>query len=83
MKKLRLLGLSMVVAAWSTIPIRWTEVTRTLEIGERQGAFAGMPQERQFRVVAVGEGKEAGSAVATRPDAVLGYAGRGISKVVR
>ena len=37
--------------AYSIIPIRWNERTRTLTIGERQGSFKGMLQQRRFNIV--------------------------------
>ena len=36
---------------YSTIPISWTERTRTLTIGERKGTYPGMPEKRQFTIV--------------------------------
>ena len=37
--------------AYSTINIKWNERTRTLTIGERQGNFKGMIQQRRFTIV--------------------------------
>ena len=37
--------------AYSTINIKWSERTRTLTIGERQGNFKGMIQQRRFTIV--------------------------------
>ena len=37
--------------AYSIIPIKWNERTRTLTIGERQGSFKGMLQQRRFNIV--------------------------------
>ena len=37
--------------AYSTINIKWNERTRTLTIGERQGNFKGMIQQRCFTIV--------------------------------
>ena len=36
---------------YSTIPIRWTERTRTLTIGERKGAYPGMLEKRSFTII--------------------------------
>lgn len=36
---------------YATIPIRWTERTRTLTIGERKGTYPGMPEKRKFTIV--------------------------------
>ena len=35
----------------ASIPIKWDDASRTLTIGERQGSFPGMLQERTFRIV--------------------------------
>ena len=37
--------------AYSTINIKWNERTRTLTIGERQGQYKGMLQQRHFTIV--------------------------------
>ncbi|MBQ8674181.1 MAG: DUF5110 domain-containing protein [Bacteroides sp.] len=39
--------------AYATIPLTYDEESRTLTIGERQGSFPGMLQERTFRIVSV------------------------------
>ena len=36
---------------YSTIIIKWNERTRTITIGERQGSFKGMQQQRRFTIV--------------------------------
>lgn len=36
---------------FSTIAITYTEADKSLQIGERQGSFAGMPEQRSFRVI--------------------------------
>jgi len=58
----------------TVIPIRWTEATRTLEIGSRQGAFPAMQQQRQLRVVVIGDGNGAGAAIP--------YSGKSVAKVL-
>ena len=37
--------------AYTTINIKWNERTRTLIIGERQGSYKGMLQQRRFTIV--------------------------------
>jgi alpha-D-xyloside xylohydrolase len=37
--------------AYATIPFRWNDAAKTLTIGKRAGAYAGMLQRRTFRVV--------------------------------
>ena len=36
---------------YTTIPIRWSEHTRTLTIGERKGSYPGMLEKRSFTVL--------------------------------
>ena len=37
--------------AYTTIPMKWNERTRTLTIGERKGSYQGMIQKRRFSVI--------------------------------
>ena len=46
--------------AYATIGFRYDDASRTLEIGERQGAFDGMLQERTFHIVCVDKNKPRG-----------------------
>jgi alpha-D-xyloside xylohydrolase len=62
--------------AYSLIPMRWNEATRTLTIGERTGKFAGMAENRRFRVVFVSLGHGVGEAVSSGADAVVEYTGK-------
>ena len=39
--------------AYTTIPLRWNDASKTLTIGKRAGAYAGMLTKRTFRVVLV------------------------------
>jgi len=41
--------------AYTTIPFRWDDASRTLTIGKRAGAYDGMLAKRTFRIVLVGE----------------------------
>lgn len=43
--------------AYTTIPFRWDDRTRTLTIGERKGNYPGMLQQRRFRVALVQAGQ--------------------------
>ena len=36
---------------YTTIPIKWSEHTRTLTIGERKGSYPGMLEKRRFTVI--------------------------------
>lgn len=40
---------------YSTIDFRWNDRKQTLEISQRKGKFAGMPEKRTFRIVLVNE----------------------------
>ena len=44
-------------AAFSEIPFSWDDATQTLTIGQRQGEFNGMLQNRTFRIVLVDPAK--------------------------
>jgi alpha-D-xyloside xylohydrolase len=39
--------------AYTTIPFHWNDASRTLTIGKRTGAYAGMIEKRTFRIVLV------------------------------
>src|SRR5438876_4349640 len=40
---------------YATVPVRWSDATRTLTIGERKGLFPGMLEKRTFHLVFVKE----------------------------
>ena len=46
--------------AYTTIPLRWDEATKTLTIGKRAGAYEGMLTKRTFRVVLVNQQRGGG-----------------------
>ncbi|MEJ2147176.1 MAG: glycoside hydrolase family 31 protein [Acidobacteriota bacterium] len=60
----------------STITFNWDDANKTLTIGERQGEFPGMLQERQFRIVKVSKGKGAGDGDVETFDRVITYTGK-------
>jgi alpha-D-xyloside xylohydrolase len=62
--------------AYSTIPIRWDEASQTLTIGDRQGQFPGMLQEREFRIVFVGENHGVGVEASGAPYKIVQYDGK-------
>jgi hypothetical protein len=39
--------------AFTRIPVRWNEATKTLTIGRREGSFPGMLTDRTFEIVFV------------------------------
>ena len=64
--------------AHALIPLRWSEATRTLTIGERHGNYPNMPANLQFNVSWVSAGHGSGPAVA-QPDKTIEYTGKEIS----
>ena len=64
--------------AHALIPLRWSEATRTLTIGERHGNYPNMPANLQFNVSWVSAGHGYGPAVA-KPDKTIEYTGKEIS----
>jgi alpha-D-xyloside xylohydrolase len=61
--------------ARATIPISWSDGTKTLTIGKRVGQYPGMPNETVFHVVWVSPGHGAGEGVVDRPDQIIKYSG--------
>ncbi len=64
---------------YATIPIRWSEATQTLEIGERTGKFPGMLPSRTFQVVFVSQNHGAGIDLTDRADKTVPYTGQNVS----
>ena len=64
--------------AHSVIPIRWSESSGTLTIGDREGTFPGMVQKRSFHVVWV-TGDHGSGVEPTSPDRVVDYTGQSIT----
>ena len=65
--------------AFSLIPIRWDDNTRTLTIGQRTGSFEGMLRTRTFRAVLVSRDHPAGFSFNPAPLATATYSGAPIS----
>ena len=61
------------------IPIAWSEASRTLTIGARDGSYPDMPKQIEFKVVWVGPNHGAGENIEGKPDATVAYAGSAIS----
>jgi len=61
---------------YSTTRFEWSESLHQLTIGERRGAYPGMPATRVFRVVIVAEGHGVGPDVTEEADRVVTYAGQ-------
>jgi len=60
---------------FSIIPFNYDEKTHTLTIGERQGEFPGMLEERTIHVVWVSKDKKAKLDFNIKPDKILKYDG--------
>jgi alpha-D-xyloside xylohydrolase len=63
----------------ATIPFHWDDSKQALTIGERQGRFAGMLQNRLFRVVFVGENHGVAIDPTDEADKTVQYSGEKIS----
>jgi alpha-D-xyloside xylohydrolase len=65
--------------AHALIPLRWSEASKTLTIGERQGEYPGMPKQMTFHIVWVSAGHGVGEGVEIRPDKTVQYEGKTIT----
>jgi alpha-D-xyloside xylohydrolase len=65
-------------AAFTEIPLTWTDATNTLTIGARTGSFTGMLAKRTFQVVRVASGKAVGYPSTATPDKTVTYTGAAI-----
>jgi alpha-D-xyloside xylohydrolase len=61
--------------AYATIPLKWSEKTKTLTIGARHGTYPGMPAERVFKVVYVSQTKGTGTSSTESADQTVTYRG--------
>jgi alpha-D-xyloside xylohydrolase len=64
---------------YSTIAFSWNDSTNTLTIGQRQGEFPGMLQNRSFRIVFAGERHGVGISAEQNPDKLINYTGQQIT----
>jgi alpha-D-xyloside xylohydrolase len=62
-------------AAFSEIPLQWSDATKTLTIGDRKGTFTGMLSSRTFQIVRIASGKAVGYPSAATPDKTVTYTG--------
>jgi alpha-D-xyloside xylohydrolase len=65
--------------AHAIIPIKWSEKTKTLTVGDRAGTYPGMPAEMNFRVVLVSKGHGTGEGVEAKSGSSLVYKGNSVS----
>jgi alpha-D-xyloside xylohydrolase len=61
--------------AFSQIPMEWNDKARTLNIGKRQGSFAGMLHSRTFQVVLVSPQRPIGFSFDQKPVQSVRYQG--------
>ena len=62
--------------AHSVIPLHWSESTRTLRIGQREGTYPGMPATIEMKIVFVTAGHGSGLESTSNPDKRVDYAGQ-------
>jgi alpha-D-xyloside xylohydrolase len=67
--------------AFSNISFKWNEAAKTLTIGQREGRFPGMLQQRYFLVTFVGKQNAAGPDINNKKGEMITY--NGIAKTVR
>ncbi len=61
--------------ASARIPIHWSDATRTLTIGRREGSFPGMLGERTLQIVVVSKARPVGFSFAPAIDKTVQYRG--------
>ncbi len=61
--------------AFTRIPLSWSDSTRTLTVGKRQGSFPGMLSERTFEIVLVSKSKPVGFSFTPKADRSVRYVG--------
>jgi len=65
--------------AHSIIPLQWSESTRTLTIGDREGSYPEMPPSMQIKVIWVSVGHGSGVTPVANPDKTIEYTGKALS----
>jgi alpha-D-xyloside xylohydrolase len=68
--------------AFSEIPMRWTDATRTLTIDARQGSFSGMLPSRTFELVLVSPTKSVGFSFTPTADRSITYGGTALDVIL-
>ena len=64
--------------AFSTIALHWDDAKKRLHIGERQGAYAGMPTTRTFSLLLVSEEQGTGVDSSSRGAKEITYDGNSL-----
>ena len=62
--------------AFSIIPIKYNEATKTVTIGDRKGSFNGMLQKRIFKINLITPGKTKSLDFDAKPDKEVSYKGK-------
>jgi len=62
----------------SVIPFTWNETAQELTIGGRAGSYPGMPMQRTFNIVWVGQNHGSGVDVTATADQVVPYSGAAV-----
>jgi alpha-D-xyloside xylohydrolase len=65
--------------AHATIRIDWNDTTKKLTIGERQGKFPGMLEDRTFHICFADRNDVGGIVLTGRPDKIVKYLGKSIN----
>jgi len=67
--------------SFTVIPITWTDATKTLTIGARQGSFTGMLANRTFQVVLISPANAVGFSPTVTPpfNATVSYTGAAVT----
>ena len=64
---------------YTTISFDWDDKKKTLTIGDRNGSFPGMLNERKFNIVIVSANKGGGENIVAQPDKTINYYGKKIT----
>src|SRR6187401_1248058 len=64
---------------YATISFDWDDKKKTLTIGDRNGSFPGMLNERKFNIVIVSANKGGGENIVAQPDKTINYYGKKIA----
>jgi alpha-D-xyloside xylohydrolase len=65
--------------AYAVIPLRWSESTRTLTIGDREGRYPEMPETIELNIVWVSAGHGSGLALLAGADKTVEYTGKRVA----
>lgn len=65
--------------AYSIIPVKYNDATKTLTIGERKGSFNGMLLQKKFNIIWVSKNKAAGIDLQNAIDKTIDYNGHSIT----